>query len=301
MNSKDVATVDNAMHLALEECENKISQAFGRVLKDTRIMGRELGKIRDRELYRARHCEDFEEYCTDAMGYDMSSVYRVLKIAEIVQRLEDLGLQLPNNESQVYALAKLAPELQGAVWKRIMDEQQSKDEAVSVEIIKREVDREGRMLAAKRAEEAAKAAERLAKEAREPIKRTGGVAIDLDEEGNGEQPPSRPGLSESGEAALAKIRRICGDQIADAIEDLRLPVPERDLKKWAEQDNQIIYNLAYYIAELRWSVTKALNYEQQSVDGGTTIDTLIHMCRSHGGRLGVIHDVARISIEILSA
>lgn len=306
--TKDLAvTPDDAMFLALEECEKKIFAAFRRGIEATRSMGKELSKIRDKELYRARNREFFKEYVAEDLGWDLTSVYRVMTVAETTQRLEAQGLSLPENESQVVQLAKLEAEYQGPVWKRIIDSCQREDTAITLDVVRRAVDMEEERLSYKKAEQAAKEA---AKETAKPK----GVEVSLDGEQDGEQeeqqakaPAAQAApavsairLSEKGEAALAKIRRICGDEVADAIEGLRIQISERELIKWAEEDNQTIGNLAYYVVQ-GWSVTKALNYEQRMIDGNTNVDTLITMCRSRGGRLGVNHDDARISVEIAAA
>lgn len=301
MSSKEIVTPDDTMALALEQCREKIIAAFRRGIEATRTMAKELLKIRDRELYRAKDYKFFKDYILEELHWDLTSVYRVIKVAEIVQRLESEGLALPENESQVIELSKLEPEYQAPVWRRIMDVCERDEEPITLQVVRDAVDMQERRLAQKEAEQKAKETVGGAKP------KGVQVSLDLEEEvekkGNGETPVpvERQRLSEKGEAALAKIRKVCGDEVADAIEGLRVQISERDLCKWAEQGDQTIYNLAYYVVNQGWSVSKALNYEARMVDGNTDITTLITMCRSRGGRLGVTFDDARVTVEIMAS
>jgi hypothetical protein len=293
MSSKEIVSNQDQILLALEECEKRIMSACRRGREATAAIGKELVKIRNEELFRARH-ENFTDYVTEDVHLDLASAYRIMKVYETVAALEQEGLMLPDNESQIVELAKLLPEGRATVWKRILVASQDHDRPITVDTVKIAVDQEEKRLAAKPAQEPAKS--------RQP--RGVQVSLDMgedeDEEKTNGSAPAVIALSEKGEAALARIRKICGDQVAEAIERARVQISERELRRWADLDNQLVYNLAHYVVNQRWSVAKAINYEERMIDGTTNVDTLITMSRARGGRLTTTHDDARILVEIMA-
>jgi hypothetical protein len=137
----------------------------------------------------------------------------------------------------------------------------------------------------------------LVTRARRPAPAKKGIDIDLGDS-NGAAAPSTSLWSEEGEKALNRIRRLCGDDIADAIDSKNPQVPERDLLKWAEQETEMVKNLAYWIVHKRWTLRKALAYEENAVNESTTVRELIDFATSRGGRASVQFEEARITVEI---
>ena len=295
--SKEIISAEEnaAATLALEECENRIRTACRRGIEATRAIGKELWKIKNHDLYKVRWAL-FSDYVTEDLRLDTTSANRMIDIYDVMQRLEGADIeQLPENESQAFELSKLDPERQPLVWKKVLISCEQDDKPVTVAKVKIAVEGEEKKLAA------AKQAKRPP--AAPPAKPKGvEVGLNLDS-GNGEDTPAPEtiGLTEQGEAALARVRRLCGDEVADAILYKRVTISERELRLWAEQDDIRVNNLSHYICNLNWTVNKALNYEDRMIDGGTLVDTLITMCRARGGQLHVTHDDARISVTILAS
>jgi hypothetical protein len=106
-------------------------------------------------------------------------------------------------------------------------------------------------------------------------------------------------LSERGEEALARIQAICGAPVAQAIRSkANEKLTEESIRKWAEQDEDTVEALAYYVIDKSWTVRKALGYLAQMVDGETKVDELVMMARNRQGRFSCIHQDARITVEI---
>jgi hypothetical protein len=119
---------------------------------------------------------------------------------------------------------------------------------------------------------------------------------------NGEvvKAPKRISLSETGEAALERIRRHAGDGIANALEDMTVSISERDLRKWAEEEPWMIKKLGYYLVHQRWSLSQALKYEAQAISAQTTVEQLIIMAKfsQTPGELDIRFQDARILVNI---
>jgi hypothetical protein len=137
-------------------------------------------------------------------------------------------------------------------------------------------------------------------------RRRSGVRTPLDKDedknkGNGEQGkdkptetkaegvPDRIRLTGEGEKALDRIRALCGEETAVGIETCSVAISERELIKWADQSDTIVKNLAHYIVDLRWSVRKALDYEERIIDGESTLSQLIVLARARGGSVTIEH------------
>jgi hypothetical protein len=51
----------------------------------------------------------------------------------------------------------------------------------------------------------------------------------------------------------------------------------------------LVRNLAHYLIDLRWTLRKALDYEDRMIDGETTIDQLTTLARARGGHIVIEH------------
>src|SRR5258706_4704129 len=254
---------------AMEECELKINNAWHKGIEASFVIGRELEKIRSQELFRALGYDSFHAYVKERQ--DPRSMRRQLAVLGTVQALKAANLPLPANESQVVELARLDDETQPLVWQRLLT-LRDKDPEKPITV--------GRVRAAVEFELAARPA------------RTG-VKTTLDLDGNG----AAIKLDEEGERALNRIRRLCGDPIADSIVRLNIVISERDLIKWAEQDDAMVKQLAYYIAQ-RWSVTKALAFENRDLSGMTTVNDMIALASARGGTLEFKFQKTKITVEV---
>jgi hypothetical protein len=172
-------------------------------------------------------------------------------------------------------LARLDDETQPLVWQRLLTlRDKDPEKPITVDRVRAAVEFE---LAAKPAR--------------------AGVTTTLDLAGNGAADTSTIRLSADGERALNRIRRLCGDPIADSIVRLNIVISERDLIKWSEQDDATVRRLAYYIAQ-RWSVTKALAFENRDLNGMTTINDMIALACARGGTLELTYQKAKITVEV---
>lgn len=275
--------------LALEEQESIFHLAAHRAIEDVIALGRTLHMIKSEDLWHARpEFENWADYLEGYLGVDNALATRWLHVHHIASRLENAGLMLPENESQAVELARAPEDRQVPIWQQLTRQLEAMDRGVTVDLIKRAIVIDER--------------EQIKTEEKPKTPRKAkGVAITLSEdededEEEKEPPPQSPRLSETGEAALDRIRSICGKDIAQAINDGRLTVPQRDLVRWAEQDDETVHNLAFYVLN-RWSVTKALHYEERAIDWDTTVENLLTLTRARGGKYAFSYERARFAIE----
>jgi hypothetical protein len=243
-------------------------------------------EIQEEELWRyakelhGYEARSFRDYAQEFLGWDGRTIIRIMEAENIFRTLESDHLELPANESQALALSGLSQERRSLVWQRVLETAQAEQTPVTVLKVRDAVTQESEWQAEEEAE--AKAAPKR------------GVQVDM----NGEQPAPLISLTERGEEALARIRALCGQPVAEAIEQKRLNLSEAAIIHWGEQDEETVKGLAHYTLQ-GWSVRKALNYMSRLIDGDTTIDELIQIARERGGRYAVMHTDARFIIEIL--
>lgn len=302
MNQKALTPLQASSRFArLEELENNIKTSVRRGLNAAISMGKDFDTIKQEELYQERGCESFNRYVDAYTDFPRTTVERLIAISQSAQLIEDAGLVLPANESQLAELAKLEPEQQKIIWRNVL---QLKEEDITARNIRKAIE----ILQRKRAER---------QEQEEEQKSTrGGVKTPLDKDedknkGNGEQDKNKPSakpvapdrirLSQEGEDALDRIRTLCGEETATGIETCCIAISERDLIKWADQSDVVVKNLAHYIVDLRWSVRKAVDYEERIIDGESTLSQLIILARARGGSVTIEHqdynEEYRITIE----
>jgi hypothetical protein len=275
----------------LRECEAQIRKACLRGRDLTREIARNLIRIKDRELWRAVkeergiECRDFSDYVREWLMWEPRAVQRYMEAEATFRLLEKAKLpQLPFNESQALELARLDEELQPVVWSRILDLSEREALPITASLVRDAVAQE---------QENQHEAE-LEREAQARRDAKSGVKVDMD--GDDDQ----LSLSERGEEALARIGALCGKDVQEAILSKDIKITEDSVRKWGEQeDPETVRGLAQYVVEKGWTVRKSLNYMSKLVDGDTTIDELILMARERKGRLSVMHDDARLIIEIM--
>jgi hypothetical protein len=294
---KELVKQEDSRLTLLEECEHRIGNYLRRGLEATVGIGRELKKISDMELYLERGCKSLNEYCFDCHNLEARSVSRFLAVADTVALLKDHGLELPSNETQVLELARIDPEQQPIIWERVLKAAEVREERVTAFTVRKAID-----LAIDNV--------RQPLPAKTPAK---GVRTPLDEpeeeedsdlsaeQENGSEGrmelPSRISLTERGEAALERIRRLCGDVIAEAIAELRLQISERELITWAEYDDPA--RLGRLVAK-GFTVAKAIGFDSSSVTEKTTVYKLLQLAHAHDGHYETEAEGARITVELLA-
>lgn len=288
---KAVAVTDGERLSALREAEGKIRKACLRGRDLTREIAQQLITIREGELWRAVkddrdfECRSFGDYVEEVLGWEHDAVARYMRAESTFQLLEQANLSLPENESQAIALSRLDDEHQPIVWRRVL-ETSNGQENITTAKVRFAVTQEQEDLREEQREREALAKRKRAK---------GGVEVDM-----GGEAPEQISLSERGEEALARIKSVCGPEVAEAIANKSVAITEEAIRLWGEQeDAEVVCALSHYVVERGWKVRKALNYMSKLVDGDTTIDELILMARERKGRMAVMHDDARVVIEIM--
>lgn len=279
---------------ALRECENRIHKACLRGRDLTREIAQCLIVIQERELWRGVtedrgiECRNFGDYVREILGWEPKTVSRYMEAEGCFRILEQAKLTLPENETQAIELARIDDERQPIVWQRVLTLSQEQQMPITTALIKAAVEQEHQEQRENEAEQAAQA-KRKAK---------AGVEVHMSDN-DASNEPDQISLSERGEEALARIRALCGDTIADSIREKVITLSEQAIRIWAEQEDAIVKEVPHYVVDKLWSVRKALNYISNLIDGDTTVDELILMARDRKGRTTLMRDDARISIEIL--
>lgn len=295
MNQKALTTQEDSSRFALlERLEDNIRKAFRRGLDATRSMGTDFNRIKEEQLYTERGYTSFFRYVEEHMQAAYRTVERIIDMSKTAQLIEDAGLRLPANETLLRELTNLEPESQKTIWKAIVDG--FPDEEITAQTVRIAVEQEQRRAGAKQSKP---------RRSRSGIK----TSLDKDEDknkGNGEQDKDKPSepsetkaaaaaapdrirLTQDGEKALNRIRALCGEETATGIETCSVAITERDLIKWADQSDVIVKNLAHYVVDKRWSVRKALDYEDRIIDGETSLNQLIILARARGGVVTLEH------------
>jgi hypothetical protein len=249
-----------------------------------------------------RAYESFSRYVEEYMQCDRHTIDRIIELSQIAQLIEGAGLRLPANETLLRELTKLEPERQKIIWQAITEGFESDE--ITPKIVRIAVEQELKRQSSPSAPETKE----------QKIQSGVRTALDMDngekEEGQTQEAPAAqpkavaPGritLTQEGEDALDRIRALCGDRTAEGIEKGYVSISERELIKWADQSDVTVRNLQHYICELRWSVRKALDYEERIIDGESTLNQLIVLARARGGRAIIEHqdynELYKITIE----
>lgn len=286
MTTRALST-DTARRTAREDSENKIRSAFRRGLLATCEIAKELHKIFEGELY-SDVTKDFNEYVTEYLRIDIRTYRRIIAVSQTIAQLQNAGLELPANETQAAELARLDAPLRPRVWNDLVIRAEREEKALTTDDVRRAVE----------------IAEQLA-----PEPRKAEVEVDMDlGDTNGDEPAKRKPqaeeavvvLSEKGEAALNRIRKVCGDEIADAIIDGTKAMTERDIRNWAEFDNEMMRQLVFFVFDQNYPLTKAVAFVSKEIDDSTDVGKLVLIASSRGGTASINYENrARITIEIL--
>jgi len=86
-------------------------------------VGTALAEVRDRRLYRDRHCS-FENYCRDELGFSRPYAYNLIGSAEVSKQMssiEDIALK-PVNELQCRELISIPADKRKEAWKKVVND-----------------------------------------------------------------------------------------------------------------------------------------------------------------------------------
>jgi hypothetical protein len=293
------SAADTARLTLLEDCENKIKSAFRRGLEATCSIAKELHKIRKDELYTAASYTRFDEYLQFRARMDDRTFRRIVNVSQVITQLQQEGLQLPENETQAAELSRLDVRMRPTVWSDLLLKAEREEKQLTTEDVRRAVE----------------IAEQAQPEAAQP-RGGGGIEVQMEiNESNGDQPVTKTAakpqppkteegvtiLSEKGEAALNRIRKICGDLVAEAIEDGTKALTEREIKAWADCDDELMRSLTYYVIDRNWPLSKAVSFAQKEIQGTTDVDQLILIASARGGTCHVVFEKAEISVKLTGA
>lgn len=290
---KEIVTKDNNRLLLLEECEKKIGNYFRRGLEATVGIGQQLRKINDLELYLERGCRSINEYAFDCFGLPAAHTSRFMGISTSAELFKAKGIELPANETQLAELARLDPEHQIETWELVKKAAEAREEKVTAAIVRTAVDN-AKVVPASTSPPGAPR-----ESLDEPDLDLGSLAPSEEQNGSkGRIEVPRISLSEDGEEALEKIRRTCGDVVADAIEHHRIQISERELILWSRQEDPDL--LTHYIADLRWSVAKAVGFDRQAITEQTKLSKLIILAMANGGHYAADLETATVAVDMVA-
>ena len=288
---KEILAKDNSRLLVLEECEKKIGNYFRRGLEATVGIGQQLRKINDLELYLERGCRSINEYAQDCHGLNAQATTRFIGISQSAELFKSKGIELPANETQLAELARLEPDRQLETWELVKKAAEVREETVTAANVRTAVDNAKVVKLAPSPQPAPR------KSLEEPDLDLGSLAPDSEQNGStGRIEVPRISLSEDGEEALERIRRTCGEVVAEAIEGHRIQISERELILWANQEDPNL--LTHYVAERGWSVSKAIGFETQNVTENTKLSKLFILAIANGGHFEVDMETATVSVDM---
>jgi hypothetical protein len=300
---------EDSRRALLESCEKRIISAFRRGMDVSRAIAKELININDQELFLVYY-DSFKDYVDDRLQLSYTSALRIMDIQRTMELFEDAKLELlPANETQVAELGRLPLGHRAKAWNAAVEICKDRNLGVTAYAVRSAVDITLQEIKQIERNDTIALPPRPTHKTRSPSERKPkekrGLDITLDDDGedNGAQAElkERVSLSEEGERALDRIRRICGDPIANAIESGRIKITERHLIRWAEEKDEIMENLAYYVVDMGWNFQRALSWEKKLIDGNTTVDELTLRAQACGGRVSTNYQAFRITIELVGA
>jgi hypothetical protein len=288
--------------LSLEKHESEIRRLSGRIEHDLIAVAQHLLAIRDQELYFDAGYDNFNKYCAERLHVDRETIRRRLIAAEVLKSLQESGLkELPDKESHLLALQAEEPEQRSDAWQEVLriaeeNEEQEITAALVDKIVQGRIADRGKQLLSpppKMVKNGAKNA--LA----EPNLDLGSDLPEPKQDGSKSFPETRIRLSENGEYALATIRRLCGDTVANAIENGSLEISEKELILWSEYEDPT--RLVYWIVSYRYSVTKAIREDSKLVDGRTTVAHLFYLASVGGGHYETVIEYQSQNLRLVAA
>lgn len=280
-------SADAARTAAREDCEQKIRAAFRRGLEATCQIAKELHKIFKGELYTDLY-SDFHTYVKEELHISPQTYHRIINVSQTVSQLQDAGLALPANQAQAEELSRLDATMRPKVWNDLLTRFEHEETALTADDVRDAVD-------------SAMVVDKV-----EPP--AGKVEIEMELEDNGSEPPALRALkpvkeaelvlTEKGEAALNRIRKICGDVIADAIENGTRALTEREIRTWADLEDDMMRQLIFFVVDQKYPLSKAVTFINREISDSTDVHDLILIASARGGSAMINYDRAKIIIEL---
>lgn len=280
----------DSRHEALDQCELKIAKASRDTVESIRVIGHELIKIETEALHEAYNGCDFKDYVEIRLRFDYKMARVWMRACLALDAIDAEKLQLPYNQSQVIELAKLSNDDLLPTWMAVLDHADKERKSVTYELVKAAVD-----------SRRTSTQERHTRVHRHKPQLNAPKGIDVDLGSTNGEAVRTSVWSEEGERALNRIRRLCGDAVADAIDRGQPKITESDLLRWADEEDEMVKNLAYWmVIGHRWTLRKALQYEETSIDLKTTVGDLADRARARGGEFYAEFPGLRLKVEIVS-
>jgi hypothetical protein len=282
MTTQRALSADTARKTALDDCENKIKSAFRRGLQATCEIAKELYKIQKNELFTIYYAT-FAEYVTRRLQISERSYHRIISVSHVVAQLQEAGLALPANQAQAEELSRLEAPLRPKLWNDLLTRFEHEESALTADDIKKAVDAAVSELPA--------------------AKPVANIEVEMEESDNGSEPPAAETkeaeliLTEKGEAALNRIRKICGDMIANAILDGTRAMTEREIKLWADLEDDMMKQLLFFVVDQKYTLSKAVTFINREISDSTDVHDLILIASARGGSATINHKRARIKVE----
>jgi hypothetical protein len=270
MDYEIVSKQDQARLESLEKCRLQIEEGKKRGRDAIKQIAQALIMIEQKELYRDAGCESLNEYCERYVGLNRDATYKIMCSGKVVMTLEAGGVeisQIPALETHLFLLSKIPAEQLPGAWRDGLTAMDRDNIPVTTTSIKRLVD-----YITSPQSQAPRGSEGSARSA---TARGVNPQLSIQED--------RQIYSEEAELALERIGRIAGADVREAIENHTLDISERDMIRWAQEDDATLKNLSHYIVELRWSLRKAIAYEAEMITGMTTIASLARLATARGG------------------
>jgi hypothetical protein len=285
---QDALTTQENPLAALELFEARITHAIRRTLEATVDIGQALEKIASERLYEARGYQSFAKYLREVLHFNERTATLFRAVAHTVSILSSARLQLPANQAQAVELSKVDPDHLPIFWEKILKICQRKD----VNLSELTAARLRRALLIQQSTQS----ESSLPGAPPPLKVNPVIVFDDETLEQAPGAPPRWLLSEEGERSLNRISRICGEDISNSIVNGTINLSEREIVKWADQDDQMVRNLVHYVVDLRWSVSQALKYESELITLDTTLGQLLTLADARGGAVRISWQGRLISI-----
>ena len=124
---------------ALEACEVALFGGLRQQLEASALVGAQLVRIRERELYRTTGCDSFELYCRKYLELNRDQVRRYLQLHEVVETIRAANMELPANETQAVMLAKIPRTRLTACWRVVLEVCIREEIALSETVVRRAV------------------------------------------------------------------------------------------------------------------------------------------------------------------
>lgn len=282
----------------LEHCERRMLEAAAQEISASYAIGKELNLIEKRNLYvQRRNCKSFHAYLL-LLPWDKAYSYKVQRQAKVFDELIRANLPPPKTATILEELSRLPLDEVAEFWRSLLVVAEEEQTGVRRANVRKAIDN-------------------VPKEPEPPVPKRPGVVVNLKDDSqskdsNGQAaatptaasaPPvtstPKKTFQDEGEEALERIRRLCGDPVADAIIDGRLDIGERALKKWGDEDDDMVKVLAHYVSDLGWSVDKAIRFENKSVNDDLTLSQMITWAMARGGKWVRSYEGFRISVVAL--